>query len=159
MQTQTLAITFTLIFLAIEAIWLVTIKNRYIILISCATILFGVQVLSFLIIRDHFVMGTKYFLEYLAKLLLKDSLLIFAIWIFFYTPLFKQIKELRSPFSFLAGGLLYASSLIETIVTSRWFKPILFILEHISKMIFDEDNDASEMNKSKIILKEAVIAN
>ena len=128
MQNQALAITFTLVFLSIEAIWLVTIRNRYIILMSCATILFGVQVLSFLIIRDHFVMGNKYFLEYLAKLLLKDSLLIFAIWIFFYTPLFTQIKELRLPFSFLAGWLLYASSLIATIVTSRWFKPILFLL-------------------------------
>jgi hypothetical protein len=45
--------------------------------------------------------------------------------------------------------------------TTRYlkFRLIIKILEHISKMIFDEDNDASEMNKSKIILKEAVIAN
>jgi len=128
MQNQALAITFTLVFLSIEVIWLITIRNRYIILVSLATILFGVQVLSFLIIRDHYVMGNRYFLERLATLLWKDGLLVFAIWIFFYTPLFKQIKELPSPSSFLAGWLLYASSFFEIIVTSRWFKPILFLL-------------------------------
>jgi len=128
MQNQVLAITFTLVLLSLEAIWLVTIRNRYIILVSLATILFGVQVLSFLIIRDHYVMGNGYFLERLGKLLLKDGLLMLGIWIFFYTPLFKQIKELPSRSSFLAGWLLYASSFFEIIVTSRWFKPLFFIL-------------------------------
>jgi len=32
-------------------------------------------------------------------------------------------------------------------------------LEHISKTVFDKNNDASELNESKIILKEAVVAN
>jgi patatin-related protein len=41
----------------------------------------------------------------------------------------------------------------------RRLRFLLYLLEHISKMISDENNDGSEMNKSKIILKEAVIAN
>jgi len=128
MQNQVLAITFTLVFLSLEAIWLITIRNRYIILVSLVTILFGVQVLSFLVIRDHYVMGNGYFPDRLAQLLLKDGLLMLAIWIIFYSLLFKQIKQMQSLYSFLLNSLFYVSSLIDTIITSRWFKPLLFLL-------------------------------
>lgn len=96
MQQQALAITFTLIFLAIEAIWLVTIRNRLVILISCVTILFGVQILS-LMITVHYYTVDRDLLDYFANLLLKDILLLLPIWVFFFTPFsFKRVKEILS---------------------------------------------------------------
>jgi len=93
METQTLAIIYSLVFIGIEIIWLATIRNRYILLISCATILIGVEGLSLIISRDRMVMGNQYLLEYLAKLLLRDIILLVLVWLFFYSPLqFKSIK-------------------------------------------------------------------
>src|SRR5690349_21200847 len=97
MQSQVLAMSFALVFVCFEAVWLITIRNRYIILVSLATILFGVEVLSFLVIRDHYGMGNRYFLERLGELLLKDGLLILVIWVFCYTPFFKLVKKIPLP--------------------------------------------------------------
>jgi hypothetical protein len=143
MATQVVAIIYALIFVGAEIIWLLTIRNRYVILISCATILVGVQGFSLIIVRDRFHMGDGYLLEYLGKLLAIDVFFILSLWVLFYSAFqYKSSSRLESdeireqnlienkpgPFSFLAGCLLYTSSVIETIITTRWFWRVLYLL-------------------------------
>lgn len=68
-------------------IWLVTIRNRHVIIVSCATILVGVQGLSLLVVRDRYHMGNGYLLEYLGKLLAIDVFFLLSLSALFHSTL------------------------------------------------------------------------
>jgi hypothetical protein len=130
MEIPVFAIVYATVFIAAEMIWLITVRNRNIILVSCATILVGVQGLSLILGRPGFKMGPQFSIQYTLKLFLIDVFILLAIWLLFNVkPQFKVNGERSlNPFSLLTGFLLYPLSIAEAFISSRWFKPILFLL-------------------------------
>jgi hypothetical protein len=132
METQFLFLAYALGFIVLEIVLLVTIRNRYILLISCAIALFVVEGFLLIILRVR-----EYLLAYIIGLLFVDAIILLSIWPFISgtsnpesdeTQGLNLVKNKIGPFSFLVGWLLYASSIVGSIVTKRWFKPILYLL-------------------------------
>ena|SRR5215212_896597 len=119
-MNQFLAYALGLIILEITL--LVTIRNRYIPLISCATALVGVEGLILTMVWHESLLVKQYLLESILVLFFVDVIILLAIWPF--------ISGLPSPESDNTqvlnpvGWLLYASS----IITTKWFRVVLFLL-------------------------------
>ena len=109
--------------IGVDIIMLVTIRNRYMPLISCAIALVGVE--GFLLIMVWHG-SSLHLLVYIIVLFLVDVIILLSIWPFI-SGLPNQASDktqVLNPF----GWLLYTSSIIGTIVTTRWFRLILYLL-------------------------------
>jgi hypothetical protein len=123
---------YTLVFIGFVLILLITIRNRYMPLIGCALALFGVEGFLFITMRHQL---SQSLWIYILGILFIDALILFALWQFFFgfqNPERDGIQTLvgnkKGPFSLLVGWLMYASSLIEKMITTKWFRLLLSLL-------------------------------
>ena len=123
---------YTLAFIGFVFILLVTVRNRYMPLIGCAIALFGVE--GFLLARlRHQLPG--YLLVYIIGLLFIDAVVLLFLWPFVsgltsleHYGIQSLAETKKGPFPFLVGLLLYTSSVIETVITTKWFRLFLGLL-------------------------------
>ena len=123
---------FTLAFIGFIFILLVTVRNRYMPLIGCAIAVFGVE--GFLLARlRHQLSG--YVLAYIIGLLFVDALILYFLWQFLYSSHHlenngtqKLAESENGQPSFFVGSLIYASTVIETIIMTKWFRLFLGLL-------------------------------
>jgi hypothetical protein len=115
-------LAYALVFIALEIILLVTIRNHYIPLIACVIALVGVEGLLLTMIWHGSLLVRQHLLESILVLLFVDVIILLSIWPF--------ISGLPNPENDKAqmlnpvGWLLYASS----IITTKWFRVVLFLL-------------------------------
>ena len=132
-----LLLGYTLLSVGLILILLVTVRNRYVPMISLAFALVTVEGLLLTLIKLRTRMETPYLVASTIGLIFVDVIILLSIWPFISgnpnqegdeSQEVDPFKNKIGPFSFLVGWLLYASSIIGTIITSRWFKPILFLI-------------------------------
>jgi hypothetical protein len=123
---------YTLVFIGFVLILLITIRNRYMPLIGFALALFGVEGFLFTAMRHQ--LSQSLWIYILGSLFI-DALILFVLWQFFFgfqnperdgiqTP----VGNKKGPLSLLVGWLMYASSLIEKMITTKWFRLLLSLL-------------------------------
>lgn len=123
---------YTLVFIGFLFLLLITIRNPYMPLIGCTLALFGVEAFLLTMIRHRLLQPLWI---YIIGLLFVDALVLLFLWQFFsssqnseYDGTQKLVGGKAGPLSFLVGWLIYASSMIEKMITTKWFRLFLGLL-------------------------------
>lgn len=124
-----LLLGYTLVFIGLVFMLLITVRNRYIPLIGCALALFGVEGFLLTITMKDYPLPSL--LMYIFGLLFLDALILLILWWFFsliHNPERDDIQGLAENKNGPAGWLIYAWSVIDTKITPKWFQLFLCLL-------------------------------